>query len=213
MSPTNPYSVDGPMIRQLTQRFKLLSISNSVTGEQIVEPKARVVFTGESRIPLRERIQRMRGGQAIPTALRPGTTLPTLYTLASIKTPETSPTLAPIAECPGAPRKSKVHELRHLGQRKEDDDVLLDRQAYLGAKTPTGFVDRSLRSDVTTPSRRSPLLQSWGSDELAEIDAKLEALLPGSAHSNEKPKEPLCSALVKKLILESNTQESETKDM
>ncbi|KAI3323683.1 hypothetical protein HD806DRAFT_543904 [Xylariaceae sp. AK1471] len=175
MASTASPAIGNSKVRQLALRFDELAYETSP------EPTAKVVFTGESRVPLRERIQRMRSGKAtIPAPLypsKPSTSSP----------PRTPPIFVSVPECPPAPRKGKVHDIRRLSQHSDtdDDDVLLDRKAN---EQPAGtFLDVSRRSGAITPGRRSPLRQSWGPDQLAKIDAKLQELIHGSAvYGDEK---------------------------
>jgi hypothetical protein len=167
-SPTTGNSV----VRQWTEHFNSLST---------LELTAKTIYTGESRVPLRERVSRMRDGK-IPVLLRLGTPMLSKQTWRSLAEPRTPPpALPPVPVCPGAPRKGKVYELRRDDEDEDENDVLLDRKAYQSAKRPgSTLLGVSRRSYAVTPGRRSPLRKSWGPDQLAKIDAKLQTFRHGS---------------------------------
>ncbi|KAI0112250.1 hypothetical protein GGR51DRAFT_569033 [Nemania sp. FL0031] len=144
-------------------------------------------FTGDSRLPFRERMQRMRGGKkGAPAPLRSETSTPSKRTSSGpTKTPRTprSPRSTLIPEVPSAPRKGAAYGIRRLSEYDEnhtDEDILLDKKANeKAARQSPMLFDMNRHRGYDTPDRPSPspspspLRQSWGPDELAELSAKL----------------------------------------
>ncbi|KAI8944432.1 hypothetical protein F4801DRAFT_585420 [Xylaria longipes] len=162
-------------VHQSTQR-NAQSNGAFTLGEANSEPEYYGVYTGEYRIPISERVQRLRGCKSIPETLRrPDTPIPSKRTTSGLNTPSMLPSLP---ECPGAPRKKRVSRVRGLNQRQSetDEDILLDRKAIEKTKQLAPFLARRQYVNVT-PDRNTPLKQSWGPRELSEIDLKLQALL------------------------------------
>ncbi|KAI0443184.1 hypothetical protein F4803DRAFT_516586 [Xylaria telfairii] len=176
------------------------------------EPEFYGVYTGEYRAPVRDRVQLLRGGKSIPEKLlcRPDTPSPSKRLLMTPRMPPSSPKCpgAPLRKrasgkptasglltppqtprmppsspkCPGAPlRKSYV--ARWLGRRQSetaDEDILLDRKAV---EETDPFRHRRRQYVCVTPAN-TPLRQSWGPLELAQIDSKLQALLDTGGEGN-----------------------------
>ncbi|KAI0602252.1 hypothetical protein F4775DRAFT_602220 [Biscogniauxia sp. FL1348] len=145
-------------------------------------------YTGEFRVPLRERVRLMRlSGGSIE---RPHTPIPGPASPAAPRTPPHRATLPSVDECPGAPRKARKYRLlsssSEEGEDNEDEiDILLDRRANRlrasqfgmellerpqiriaganneGVKGPLGSA---------APARESPLRNSVTRDELAALD-------------------------------------------
>lgn len=66
--------------------------------------------------------------------------------------------------------------LSHQRQSENDEDILLDRKA-VEKTTQTAPFHRQRRQYVCVTPANTPLRQSWGPLELAQIDLKLQALL------------------------------------
>ncbi|KAI0972846.1 hypothetical protein F4678DRAFT_478119 [Xylaria arbuscula] len=122
------------------------------------------IYTGETRLNFRERMQRMRGGRdgGLPRLQRRDTPAPIEREISS---PPRTPLIPPSPlECPGAPRKGKVSELRQRGpshEQYDDEDILLDRKAN---EKRQDELYRDILGYIT-PGRRSPLRNSWGPDQ------------------------------------------------
>ncbi|KAI1639379.1 hypothetical protein F4809DRAFT_139587 [Biscogniauxia mediterranea] len=156
-------------------------------------------FTGEFRVPLRERVRLMRlSGEPAerPRTPIPGPSSPCATMPRTPRTPPHQATLPSVDECPEAPRKANKYRL--LSHKKssgssegededdEDDDVdiLLDRRAnrlrasQLGMKLPerpqisiAGANERVKKAALgSAPARESPLRNSVSRDELTTLD-------------------------------------------
>ncbi|KAI1295805.1 hypothetical protein F5Y03DRAFT_399145 [Xylaria venustula] len=125
------------------------------------------VYTGETRLNFRERMQRMRGGQeGLPRLQRRDTPAPIERDISPSPTSEPRTPLIPPSplECPGAPRKGKASELRQarpICQRYDDEDILLDRKAN---EKRQDELYRDILGYIA-PGWRSPLRDSWGPDQ------------------------------------------------
>ncbi|KAI0009286.1 hypothetical protein F4779DRAFT_377760 [Xylariaceae sp. FL0662B] len=159
-------------VRELSQHFDSLASEDGVTPSS---PSPRTpIYTGENRVPIRERLRRIRDR----AAGRRGTTR---------NPPRTpSPQIAGELACPGAPSKKRDPRLQRVSDgnssSSEEDDVLLDRRAN---SRPDAAVSRKLFVDVanerrqsgdTEPGRASPLRNSISADEMSELMAGFEAL-------------------------------------
>ncbi|KAI1427907.1 hypothetical protein F5Y12DRAFT_791039 [Xylaria sp. FL1777] len=157
------------------------------------EPNSRGIYTGESRLPFRERIRRMRDHSGVPTVpklVRRDTPFPSKRTPSSStgKAPKTPPMPVSMSlpVCPGAPRKSKVSELCRSSPNEvygDDEDVLLDRKANERVRRNALYPD--VVGGYVTPSRRSSLRNSWEPDQPSEVSAQLRLLLDKFALGEE----------------------------
>ncbi|KAI1148094.1 hypothetical protein F4825DRAFT_470731 [Nemania diffusa] len=180
MSSTPTQSTGDYRVRPSTPSFTERSSDTTPMSEEDPAPISKpTVFTGESRLCFRERIRRLRASASGPTT-PPRTT-----------TPAHEP-----AEVPGAPRKARAFGLRRLSRDEDrtDEDILLDSKA----KRAPAIIDVGRHRGYDTPVRdrsSSPLRQSWGPEEFAEIDAKLRAL--GAGRADKLPADVLCEGLSK----------------
>ena len=169
--------------------FSTLAIMPSTSAHSTFSPMANgvypesssrgiyTIYTGEYRQSFRERIQRLREQKGMPKLQRRDTPIPRKRTSSSSsgnppRTPPPMPVL--ISECPGAPRKGKVSELRRTSPiaLNFNEDMLLDRKGIERARaSPDG-------SGYATPTgRNSPLRNSWGPFQRAETIEDLRPLL------------------------------------
>ncbi|KAI1825401.1 hypothetical protein F4861DRAFT_198790 [Xylaria intraflava] len=165
-------------VHSLAERYNNLSAGSTSEGEPSTEPKPKMILTGEFRVAIRQRIQELQRSKEDPTPLRPSTPLPNKRI--GTMTPQTPPQVPATPECPGAPRKNKVCHADLLYSRcdEDDNDILLDRKVNDGASRLATFLEPGHgASPSITPVGGSPLRQSWNSDDLTEINAKLQALL------------------------------------
>ncbi|KAI2632401.1 hypothetical protein GGR54DRAFT_583339 [Hypoxylon sp. NC1633] len=154
----------------------------------------KTVFTGEKRVPIRERLRTMRQGirdralqrrksGVIPNALEAITS----RTPSPLQVPQT-PKLPQLAkfeiECPGAPIKKakKVADLRGESSESSDsegsNDVFFDRQAnkkdqVASKKLFLDSVNERRRSRNSTPVQPSPLRRSFNAAEMEKLAAGL----------------------------------------
>ncbi|KAI0552860.1 hypothetical protein F4679DRAFT_581367 [Xylaria curta] len=107
----------------------------------------------------------------------------------TLLTPPRTPTRLPsIPECPGAPSKKGVSRVGQLKRRQSqtDEDILLDRKAIEIKKQMALLVGVRRQYVNATPDLDTPIRQSWGPLELAEIDSKLLAFLRASNEEDEE---------------------------
>ncbi|KAK5636612.1 hypothetical protein RRF57_012324 [Xylaria bambusicola] len=130
-------------------------------NETFPESNSRGIYTGESRQPFRERIQRMRDQKGTPKIKRRDTPIPSKCTSSSslsnpLRTPRPP---MPVLICPGAPRKGKVGELHRTSPFSADfdEDVLLDREAIKRTR-------KDMSPSLDVGGRRSPPRNSWSAD-------------------------------------------------
>ncbi|KAI1084433.1 hypothetical protein F5B20DRAFT_593489 [Whalleya microplaca] len=138
-------------------------------------PRRTTRFTGDGRVPLRERLQRMRDAAA---AAR-GATEPPLTPL--------SPVFAR-PECPGAPAKAKLGKILDLewfssaGICINDDvDLLLDhrankRETVVRRKLFLDLVNERRQAGSVEPGRASPLRNSVNVEEMEKLAHGLDSL-------------------------------------
>ncbi|KAI0472333.1 hypothetical protein F4859DRAFT_101283 [Xylaria cf. heliscus] len=170
-------------VQQSTQPFNAqLSSASSANRATPAEPEFYGVYTGEYRVPIRDRIRHLRECESVPETLsRPDTPIPSKRATSGLLTP---PMLLPsLPECPAAPSKKRTSGVRRVSQRQHetDEDILLDRKSIERTKKLAPFpfpgVRRQYVSITPESSQNTPLRQSWGPLELAQIDLKLQALL------------------------------------
>ncbi|KAI0454397.1 hypothetical protein F5B21DRAFT_504303 [Xylaria acuta] len=194
--------------QQSTQRFNARGSGASPANKANAEPEFYGIYTGEYRVPVRDRVQRLRDRKSVPDASRrPDTPIPSKRTTSGLVTPpRTPPMLLPsLPECPGAPPRKRVSRVRRLNQRQSetDEDILLDRKAIERTKRLAPFQGARRQYVNVTPDRNTPLRQSWGPLELAEIDSRLQALLRVGGEEDVEIEKPFQSEVVGKLDLEN----------
>ncbi|KAJ3562003.1 hypothetical protein NPX13_g8729 [Xylaria arbuscula] len=161
-------------------------ISMDAVSPESSPGEVRTTYTGESRRPFRERIQRLRDRKGLSRLQRRDIPHKRASSSSIGNPPRTPPPLPMpvlISECPGAPRKGKVSELRRTSPLAlEFKDILLDRKGIERAP-----ISLDGCGDITTQGRQSPLRKSWGPDQPAETIDDLQPLLHQFAfHDGEK---------------------------
>ncbi|KAI0911692.1 hypothetical protein F4823DRAFT_560631 [Ustulina deusta] len=162
-----------------------LNFRSLPVAEPNPESDSRGIYTGESRVPFRERIQRMRRQKGVPKLVRRDTPIPRKRIARSPTStaPRTPPMPTSLPVCPGAPRKGKVSELRRSSptQADADEDVLLDREATARARGELIFPDIG---GCVAAGRRSPLRNSWGPDQPSAVVAQLHQFALGCSEED-----------------------------
>ncbi|KAI1318078.1 hypothetical protein F5Y16DRAFT_139506 [Xylariaceae sp. FL0255] len=177
----------------------------------------RTPLTGDNRVPLRERISRMRGSQGtslVPDPIRPGTPIPMAGVTPPRRTPSPRIPLPPTPECPPAPRKA---EAAVSDFPVSTDDIFFDRlgsPSRSSSPSPSSrghtpfrksFAAGQVSSRDVVPAIPSPLRQSYSSlssEDLDEVDEKLFMHLRESVDLN---------AVNEKLLKEATEAVGETE--
>ena len=135
-------------------------------------------FTGDGRMPVRERIHRMRGQTSAPGLAQQDTTSAAAGHRAVSEAPKTPTRPDSALECPGAPRaKGTVSQLRRMSAIPLDfrENVLVDREVNERcAERGPLFLDVS---GSAVQGKRSPLRNSWEPETASDIASSLYQLL------------------------------------
>ncbi|KAI1403769.1 hypothetical protein F4819DRAFT_449702 [Hypoxylon fuscum] len=172
-------------------------LSSKSEGEDKVSVDAtheNAVYTGEYRIPLRERLRAARQSIKERAQFRRETGLLSVDAIVEqISPPRTPSTSRPvsIAECPDAPSKGKKYSdvkrlssgsLKGCFSNEHNDDHLYDRQAYkldkvAGKKLFIDVSNERQRKRTTTPIAGSPLRRSFFEEEMEAMSTYLARAL------------------------------------
>ncbi|KAI1349417.1 hypothetical protein F5Y01DRAFT_316853 [Xylaria sp. FL0043] len=126
----------------------------------------RGIYTGESRQNYRERLQQMRSRDGFPRLARRETPITSRRTASM-----TSQTLEyPRVPVKARPQSSPARQVFLSQEALINEDVLLDRKANEKTERET------LRHDISSSGRRSPLRNTWNSDQLSEVNEILRQL-------------------------------------
>ncbi|KAI0804952.1 hypothetical protein GGR55DRAFT_681576 [Xylaria sp. FL0064] len=130
----------------------------------------RGIYTGESRQNYRERLQQMRSRDGFPRLARRETPITSRRTASmtfqTMQMPAEYPSIPPKAR----PQSSPARQVFLSQEALINEDVLLDRKANEKTERET------LRQDISSSGRRSPLRNTWNSDQLSEVNEILRQL-------------------------------------
>ncbi|KAI1106722.1 hypothetical protein F4804DRAFT_354133 [Jackrogersella minutella] len=180
-----------------------VSDTNAEASSSVDAPSARqTVYTGEHRIPLRERLRKMRLGinERKEERRRSGYLPESLQNMVSSSSPP-SPSPPPPAGAPTTPIRSRPAPLEpprapRKANRKslhlpppvfaggcDEDDHLFDRRAntteeeVASKRLSVDVANERSRKRITAPGAPSPLRASFNADEMARLGSELDEML------------------------------------
>ncbi|KAI1281653.1 hypothetical protein F5Y07DRAFT_395500 [Xylaria sp. FL0933] len=126
----------------------------------------RGIYTGESRQNYRERLQQMRSRDGFPRLARRETPITSRRTASMTQMSVEYPSV-PVKT---RPQSSPARQMFLSQEAFINEDVLLDRKANEKTERETS------RHDIISSGRRSPLRNTWNSDQLSEVNEILRQL-------------------------------------
>ncbi|KAI1381521.1 hypothetical protein F4677DRAFT_460627 [Hypoxylon crocopeplum] len=138
----------------------------------------KVVFTGENRIPYRERLQKIRRAAEERAKRRSGSGTIEAKGSPPRTPPRTPPSLEPFEiECPGAPRKvNKFLDARRLSDSESDEteDDYVDEEQVATKRLLLDSANERHRKGITKPASPSPLRRSFNAEDMEKFGPTLD---------------------------------------